>query len=242
MTPTWESPCGTVKLYLGDCLDVLPHVRADCVVTDPSYAIPAAHYVGKRGEATPRRNLAELSIVEHWFRSVCEYLPDGAAYVFCDGQSYPIFFRSCYNRWKHVRPIVWDKMVSYNGYTWRHQHELIAWCESAGCDRIPTGDGDIIRCRAVPVDVRSHPAEKPVELIEKLLAKTKGVVLDPFMGSGPTIEAAIRLGRNAVGIELDERYFWDLCVPRAQRALAERAEQLPFPPTAPTGKGKDVTP
>ena len=37
-TPTWQSPCGRVSLYLGDCLDVLPTLgNVDCVVTSPPY-------------------------------------------------------------------------------------------------------------------------------------------------------------------------------------------------------------
>ena len=52
-------------------------------------------------------------------------------------------------------------------------------------------------------------------------------VLDPFMGSGTTIEAAIRLGRKAIGIELCPAYF-TIALKRVQRALAERAAQLPF--------------
>lgn len=42
MNPTWESDCGTVKLWLGDCLDVMqswPDGAVDAVVTDPPYGI-----------------------------------------------------------------------------------------------------------------------------------------------------------------------------------------------------------
>jgi hypothetical protein len=40
MTPTWTSDCGTVKLWLADCLDVLPTLSGvDAVVTDPPYGV-----------------------------------------------------------------------------------------------------------------------------------------------------------------------------------------------------------
>jgi site-specific DNA-methyltransferase (adenine-specific) len=225
----WTSEDGAVRLICGDCLEILPTLApgsVDAVVTDPPYAIPAAHYIGKRGEETPRRNLGELSIVEQWFGMVASHFPTSASlYVFCDGQSYPVFFRACYNRWRWVRPLIWDKVVSYNGYTWRHQHELIAWCEPHGATRIPTGDGDIIKCRAVKVDEREHPAEKPVELIEKLIAKTHGTVLDPFAGSGTTGVACVNTGRRFIGIEIDPGYF-EIAKRRIQAAMEKRQQQL----------------
>lgn len=208
--PTWQTADGSIRLFLGDCLDILPTLEAgsvDAVVTDPPYAIPAYHYIGKRGEAAPQRSLGDLSIVEHWFRNICQFFPDGPAYVFCDGQSYPVFFRSCYSKYKRIRPLTWDKLTSFNGYTWRHGSELIAWCESADDPQIPTGDGDILKCPAVPVDDRLHPAEKPIALLERLIAKTEGTILDPFMGSGTTGVACIRTGRRFCGVEIDERYF-----------------------------------
>ena len=158
------------------------------------------------------RNLGELSIVESWFRSVAECLPqDKPLYIFCDGQSYPIFFRSCYARYKRIRPLIWDKVTSFNGYTWRHQHEIIAWCESSECEQQPTGDGDIISIRAVPVDDRKHPAEKPIELLVKVQEKCGSTILDPFMGSGTTGVACVRTGRKFIGIELERKYFDIAC-------------------------------
>lgn len=54
-----------------------------------------------------------------------------------------------------------------------------------------------------------HPAKFPVELIDFLVrgfCPDGGTVLDPFMGSGITALAALRLGRKCVGIELSHEY------------------------------------
>jgi site-specific DNA-methyltransferase (adenine-specific) len=55
-----------------------------------------------------------------------------------------------------------------------------------------------------------HPTQKPIALLERILlaASNPGdFVLDPFMGGGTTIAAAAKLGRRAVGIELDEAHI-----------------------------------
>jgi site-specific DNA-methyltransferase (adenine-specific) len=54
-----------------------------------------------------------------------------------------------------------------------------------------------------------HPTQKPEKLIAKLILAScpeNGVVLDPFLGSGTTSAAAKKLGRNYVGIEINEEY------------------------------------
>lgn len=57
---------------------------------------------------------------------------------------------------------------------------------------------------------RMHPAEKPVELLErfiKISTKRGDVVFDPFMGSGSNAIAALRNERSFIGIEKDNKYF-----------------------------------
>jgi adenine-specific DNA-methyltransferase len=82
---------------------------------------------------------------------------------------------------------------------------------------------------------RQHPAQKPAPLMEQIVSVSSregDTVLDPFMGSGTTLVAAKRLGRRAIGIEIEERY----CAIAAERlrreekplfsALAAQHEQL----------------
>ncbi len=55
-----------------------------------------------------------------------------------------------------------------------------------------------------------HPTQKPIELLDRIiLASTRpaDIVLDPFSGSGTTGVAAIREGRQYIGIELEKDYL-----------------------------------
>ena len=202
-----------ITIYHGDCREVLPQLDpVDLVITDPPYFQPVAHYCPARDNTKPRRSMGDRSVLALAFGIWCDAIagvirPTGTAYIFCDGQSYPIVFDAMYSHAHRIRPLIWDKVTSFNGYTWRHQHELIAWAEMSEAVRVKTGDGDILRFRAVPVKERLHPAQKPTELVRRLMAKhDAGTVLDPFAGSGTALVVARMLDRNAIGIEIEERY------------------------------------
>ena len=58
-----------------------------------------------------------------------------------------------------------------------------------------------------------HPTVKPVELMKyliRLVTRKKGIVLDPFAGTGTTGEAAILEGRKYYLIEKNKKYFKDI--------------------------------
>ena len=203
------------RVYLGDCLEIMPSIpdkSIDLILADPPYFLPAAHYQTRKQF---NRNFSDLGVLEHFikdaFKEFTRVVKDnGSIYIFCDGQSYPLFYYYLYPYCKSVRPLIWDKITSFNGYGWRHQFEMIIYAEMPLMKPIPTGDGDILRCHAVKVDNREHPAEKPVKIIEQIISKSTiegGIVCDPFAGSGTTGVACQNLKRNYILIEKEPKYY-----------------------------------
>jgi site-specific DNA-methyltransferase (adenine-specific) len=225
MKPYYEH--AGITIYHADCRELLPSLdKVDVVVTDPPYFVPAVHHATREGTS---KSWGNLSILEHFFRDTFREFPiksSGCAYVFCNGQSYPIMYRAAYDVFKNLNVLVWDKGNSINGYWWRHQHELIMFCTLQETPLHPTGDGDVIEEPCVPIHDRVHDAEKPLPLIKRFVAKgNHEIVLDPFMGSGTTLRAAKDLGRRAIGIEIEERY----CEIAARRLDQEVLQFTPEP-------------
>lgn len=98
--------------------------------------------------------------------------------------------------------IVWDKTrPGMNGGAFRYRHESVY---GRGLVRVNNSTFSIIT--AYP-DQSQHIHAKPGPLMDVLVSTTPpGVIADPFAGSGSTLVAAKRLGRRAIGVELEERY------------------------------------
>jgi len=78
-----------------------------------------------------------------------------------------------------------------------------------------------------------HPTQKPVALLERILLASSNegdLVLDPFLGSGTTVLAALRTNRHAIGIELEEKY-----IQMTKNRLGSRV-QIPTADTHPAEK------
>jgi len=198
----------------------------DAIVTDPPYFLPAQHYSGR---AKWPRSMADLSVLEHFYRDVfaeCRRVtkPDAPIVVFCDGQSYPVFYSLLYPHWDRLIDIVWDKDEIGMGAGVRRQHEWILIGVAHGVE-MNGWERSVMREKRVG-DSRTHPAEKPVGLLRRLirlLVPPGGVVVDPFTGSGATGEAALAEARDFIGIELDARYAADAArrEPSIQSSLFE---------------------
>lgn len=212
---------GDATLYHGDCLEILPTLdKVDAVVTDPPFFTPAVHY---QSRVKHSRSWGDMSILESWWGSVSAELarlcPLGHVFVFCNGDSYPAFYKAMFPNWEKLKCMVWDKGHVGLGRIFRNQHELIIWARSQG--HYVTDDGklraDVLTAKATPSSDREHPVQKPVHLLQQLIEPTAGAVLDPFMGSGTTGEAAVAVGRKFIGIEIERKYF-DIACERIQAA------------------------
>lgn len=95
---------------------------------------------------------------------------------------------------------------------WKPDHEEIY---VLGSGFIGSRDsGSVLRCppvQSMAKNGRVHPTEKPVRLMYDLCRKVPGPILDPFMGSGTTGVACVKLGRRFIGIEISEEYFEIAC-------------------------------
>jgi len=119
--------------------------------------------------------------------------------------------------WTLRSDVVWKRPGSLPEPTahdrpWRtHEHVFILskgpryWFDRDGLG----GDEDLWDISARPDNPGAHFAPFPLALVEKCLkcgCPPGGTVLDPFAGSGTTMLVALRMGMNAVGIELKPEY------------------------------------
>jgi len=85
--------------------------------------------------------------------------------------------------------------------------------------------------KMMPPRDRAHPNEKPLRLMEEIVQRHSNAdctILDPFMGSGTTLVACQRLGRQGIGIELQARHF-DTACRRVRAALGRPPLFTPEP-------------
>ena len=195
-----------VTLYHGDCREVTEWLTADSLVTDPPYGM---------GYTQGRRvNGGSKGWTSRWTDTPIagDDSLEARDFVISEWGDRPALV---FGTWKRAAPngvrevLVWDKVVSTGmgalDVPWRPSWEAIYVLGWGFVGNRSHGVLSVSMPTLSP-ERKDHPTAKPVELMLALVAKTPGVVADPFAGSGSTLVAAKRLGRKAIGVEIDERY------------------------------------
>ena len=225
MTPYYDH--AGITIYHGDCREILPLVHADVVVTDPPYGVRyVSNWRAEKHLPIHGDNVLPLDVL-----GLLQVRDGGAVYWFCREGDIGAFNSAAFELgWNVRRALCWDKGAWASGDLegdWGAQYETIAWAAVGRHLLRGSRPGNLLRCARV--SSAAHPTAKPEPLIEKIISVSSDegqMVLDPYMGSGTALVAAKKLGRKAIGIEIEERY----CEIAAKR-LAQ--EVLDFGPPTP---------
>jgi len=175
-----------VTIYHGDCREILLGFRdrPDLVLTDPPYPNNAGHFT---------EHVASVRVA----LALCSWVPRHM--VFWHQLEMPpihgrtLVARHIWHRTNTNRPDNYEAIYEFADEAERPSKVFafpVVYPGLTGC-----------------VEATGHPTQKPLKLMQSLITlRGASFVLDPFAGSGSTIEAAKRLGCRAIGIELDERY------------------------------------
>lgn len=198
---------GDATLYLGDCRDILPTLgKVDAVVTDPPYGIAKVW----KGGFSNKHGWSKADRGKHLRNSwdgqppspelLKQILAQSNQQIIWGGNYFDLPTSRCW--------LIWNKPE--RGFTLAEAE--MAWTNKDSVVRVfdaPRSEPD-----------RVHETQKPVALMKWCVGKTEGTVLDPFMGSGTTGVACVKLGRKFIGIEIEPKYF-DIACRRIEQAQPE---------------------
>jgi site-specific DNA-methyltransferase (adenine-specific) len=220
-----------ITLHCGDALHVLPALTTPVgfLLTDPPYSSGGLHS-GTKKQPTKSKYISEPKKTNYadfdgdnrdqrscqqwtamWLSHVYALMENGGvAGVFTDWRQIAVVVDALQMAGFIYRGlVVWDKTASARPYRngYQNQCEFVVW-GTKGQVRKRKKEDDVYkrgyyRHRVDPAKKR-HIAGKPVELIKDLLelAPPDAVVLDPFLGSGTTMEACRMLGLHGIGSDV----------------------------------------
>jgi DNA modification methylase len=183
-----------ITIYHGDCREILPQLpKVDLVLTDPPYGINAARNRNSQKWGWTDFEITGWDIERPPSDLILQAVLAGKKAIVWGGN----YFTDCLtptDKW-----LIWDKGQSEFSLA----DVEMAWCSWRGAAR------RITLARAIALrDGKQHPTQKPIAVMKWAIQQAADVksIIDPFVGSGTTLRAAKDLGRQAIGIEIEERY------------------------------------
>ena len=211
------------KLYNKDCLEVMKNMEddsIDLVITDPPYEIStsgAGIYKQKDKKYVKELNEMKDGFSDEILNELCRVMKKINIYIFCSQKQiihlldYFVTKRGCnYNiiSWHKTNPIpaCGNKYLTDTEYVLFFRERGVKVYGSFETKRTwystPLNQADKKKY--------GHPTVKPQLILNNLIVNSSqenDIILDPFMGSGSTGEAAIKNNRNFIGVEICEEYF-----------------------------------
>lgn len=207
---------GAATLYLGDCREILPTLpKVDAVVTDPPYG------VGFQYESFDDSPEGHRSRAADWLASM--RLTSDKVLVFCG-------VGNVHNWEKPDWIACWHKpfSVSHSLFGANNWEPVLAYGKMGRNERQSDWfDGTYENLGPI-----GHPCPKPIGAMKgalQIATKVGDLVADPFMGSGTTGVAAVKLGRKFIGIEIEPKYF-DIACRRIEEATRQPDMFIERPP------------
>lgn len=233
MAAYWEDRDAGLQLHVGDMREIMPTLglQADCIVTDPPYAETSLAW-DRWPDGWPQ--LAATVTSSMWcfgsMRMFLDRFQDFADWKLSQDVIWekPAGTSMAADRFKRVHEFA---LHWYRGQ-WREVHHDAQRTKHHGPDagvrrgganrgehfgaiggRTYEDNGTRLIRSVIPVAHMHgraiHPTEKPIGILDPLIryaCPPGGLVLDPFAGSGSTLDAARQSGRRAIGIEANEEY------------------------------------
>ena len=225
--------CGDAT-QMADVEKILAGGLADMVFCDPPYNVNygATMKDKLRGKARKIANDDLGQDFEQFLRDACVNMltiTKGAIYICMSSSEIHTLqrvFREAGGHWSTF--VVWAKNTFTMGRSdYQRQYEPILYGWKEGTDHFWCGardQGDVWFIKKPHVN-DLHPTMKPVELVERAVrnsSKGRDTVFDPFGGSGTTMIACEKTGRQARLIELEPRYC-DVIIRRYQEFSGKEA-------------------
>ncbi len=214
------------KIHQGNCLELMKEIEKDSIdliVTDPPYKTTARGHAGNSGGMMQKDINKSGNVFKHnsilprdYARYFFNRLKDGGhCYIMTNHVNLIDMLNQFTSVGFHfIKSLIWDKGNKIMGQYYMSQFEYILFFRKGFGKKINNcGTSDLINIpnKKTKIDGKNiHDTEKPVELMKLLIdnsTKEGDLVLDPFMGSGTTAVACKELGRDFVGMELDEEYY-----------------------------------
>ncbi|MCW5982711.1 MAG: site-specific DNA-methyltransferase [Bryobacteraceae bacterium] len=220
--------CGDAT-QMADIERVLDGGLADMIFCDPPYGVS---YEGKTAKKLKIANDALGGKFQEFLRQACANMlavTKGAVYICMSSSELHTLYQAFTEAGGHWSTfVIWAKHHFTLGRSdYQRMYEPILYGWRKGTDHYWCGardQGDVWLVKR-PAANREHPTAKPVELMTRAIrnsSKTRDTVLDPFGGSGSTLIACEKTGRQARLLEIDPKYS-DVTITRWQTFSGRQA-------------------